>query len=58
MAGQSTITDAIALELDKVVKIAPKFSLTAYQLSIESHTNSRGSSASKLCPIGARSKAY
>tara|TARA_R110002051_G_scaffold159536_2_gene230897 strand:- start:10213 stop:12144 length:1932 start_codon:yes stop_codon:yes gene_type:complete len=51
----STITDAIALELNKVVNIAQSFPMI--KLSIASHTNSRGSSASNYALSEARSKA-
>ncbi|WP_245529690.1 MULTISPECIES: OmpA family protein [Cellulophaga] len=44
--GKSTITPAIAAELDKVAAVVVNF--PEIQLKVESHTNSRGSGASNL----------
>tara|TARA_R110000868_G_scaffold102146_7_gene281403 strand:+ start:67565 stop:69460 length:1896 start_codon:yes stop_codon:yes gene_type:complete len=44
--GTSIISDAIALELDKVVQVVKNF--PKIKLKIETHTNSRGSSANNL----------
>jgi outer membrane protein OmpA-like peptidoglycan-associated protein len=44
--GQSTITPAIATELDKVIDAVSRF--PQMQLRIESHTDSRGGSATNF----------
>ncbi len=45
-SGSSSISETIAIELEKVLQIVKKF--PAIQLGIASHTNSRGSSANNL----------